>query len=135
MYQLENSWLVDDLDPDVQAARAAKMQTGEQQHNNHYQGWFKAKKPCRHTAFRPRLLAAFPGWSYSCAASSTAHGLTNAACAGKASLKDYVMKDASRVAGPWADHVIYRGQDLIKREHRPGELAETFCIAGPRVCR
>ncbi len=46
--------------------------------------------------------------------------------AGKASLKDYVMKDASRVAGPWADHVIYRGQDLIKRSHRPGALAETF---------
>ena len=31
---------------------------------------------------------------------------------GKERLKDYCMKDESRIAGPWADHPIYSGQDL-----------------------
>ncbi len=75
MYQLENSWLVPDLDADVQAARDTKRDQGEQTHNNHYQGWLKAKKPCRDTAFKSRFAVAFPGWSFNVSAASVAHGL------------------------------------------------------------
>lgn len=33
---------------------------------------------------------------------------------GKTALAQYCMKEESRVDGPWADHPIYRGQDLPK---------------------
>lgn len=32
---------------------------------------------------------------------------------GKEQLKAYCMKDDTRLAGPWADRVIYQGQDLV----------------------
>lgn len=49
--------------------------------------------------------------------SLNANGLSGATVlaasdAGKEALKDYCMKDDTRVAGPWADHPIYLGQDL-----------------------
>lgn len=52
-----------------------------------------------------------------------ASGFNGANCsvasdAGKERLKLYAMKEDSRIDGPWADHPIYRGQDLIK-ELRP----------------
>lgn len=34
--------------------------------------------------------------------------------AGKTALQTYCMKTDTRIAGPWADKPIYRGQDLIK---------------------
>ncbi len=39
--------------------------------------------------------------------------------AGKEALRDYVVKTSTRVAGPWADHAVYRGEDLITDAHRP----------------
>jgi len=47
----------------------------------------------------------------------SAHGLggiqaTIASDAGKEALKNYCLKEETRVKGPWADHVIYMGQDL-----------------------
>lgn len=35
---------------------------------------------------------------------------------GRNALKHYCMKDDSRVAGPWADHAIYRGEGIPKYE-------------------
>ncbi len=73
-YQLEDSWLVDAIEDDEQADRDAKRQAGTQSHNMHYQGFFKSKKQCHVTAFNKRVKAAFPEWSFSVSAASSAHG-------------------------------------------------------------
>ena len=49
-----------------------------------------------------------------------ANGFTGADCsiasnAGKERLKGYAMKEETRLEGPWADHPIYLGKDLIKK--------------------
>jgi len=79
----------------------AELTTRDGKRNPHYQGYFhcKQKKRAKHLAIS--LNDRFSGIHIG--ASSTA---------GKESLKNYAMKDRTRVAGPWADRKIYLGKDL-----------------------
>ena len=69
--------------------------------NLHFQGYAHATDKNR-----PKTLAV--------AINDTLRGIEvqRSSTAGIQALKKYAMKPDTRVAGPWADHVIYMGQDL-----------------------
>ncbi len=76
--------------------------------NPHYQGYFHTVKKVRPKQLAKKWNSDFLGIEIQ--ASST-NGINV--------LKDYAMKDHTRVAGPWADRLIYMGQDLWPLEKMP----------------
>lgn len=70
--------------------------------NKHFQCYLKLKVKKRTVEIAKELQVAF---------SKGCH-IRPASTAGKTALKDYSMKKATRIKGPWADHRIYMGQDL-----------------------
>lgn len=72
--------------------------------NYHIQAYVKTKEKTRDGTLTNILIKKFEGHSVYCAPASDA---------GKETLKFYCMKEASRVAGPWADCEQYLGADLI----------------------
>lgn len=70
----------------------------------HYQGYLNLRTKKRDGELG-KLLSGLGLKGISCRPASEA---------GKSALQGYCMKSDTRVEGPWADHPIYRGQDLIK---------------------
>jgi hypothetical protein len=70
----------------------------------HYQGFVNLQTKMR-TGELASLLSGLGMPGVSCRPCSSV---------GKSSLQMYCMKEDTRVDGPWADHYIYTGQDLIK---------------------
>lgn len=69
--------------------------------NPHYQGYVNLKQKRYANQLGRSLNDRFLGIQFLPASEN-----------GKEALKNYCMKDETRVDGPWADHEIYRGQDL-----------------------
>lgn len=85
--------------------------------NPHYQIFFHTKEKARPDSFYKELNE------------GEMKGMEIMRCstAGKDALAEYCMKDETKVAGPWADHFIYRGQDLWplrKMPHWQQEIKE-----------
>lgn len=85
-----------------------QLERGEEKGKLHYQMYLNVKKKTR-----PKALGALMS-------GLGLLGIDPRYCSekGEAALKSYCMKSDTRVAGPWADKYIYRGQDLIT-ELRP----------------
>lgn len=69
--------------------------------NPHYQGFMHTKN-----RFRPAQLAT------DCNKPGNPHAMEVQVCHDHGAVKRYSMKDDTRVAGPWADKVLYMGEDL-----------------------
>lgn len=78
--------------------------TGE---NPHFQGYMRLKEKRR----KNQMVNIFNDEGFSGAY------VEPASTAGKLQLAKYAMKEETRVQGPWADHPIYLGQDLMKKEN------------------
>lgn len=78
-----------------------QLERGSGTHVLHYQGYCHTKKKIRSKQLAISSNAFFTGIR-----------IVEASKAGTASLQTYCLKDRTRVAGPWADRPIYRGQDL-----------------------
>lgn len=81
-----------------------QWERGEVAGKEHLQGYINLKERSYHTG-KPlgALLSSLGMKGVECRACSTV---------GQAALKSYVMKDDTRIGGPWADHPVYLGQDL-----------------------
>lgn len=97
MYQLEDSFLIK-TDEELYEAYN-KGQTSYY----HYQIGLHAQTKCR-TGTLANQLSDGPFKNMQFQVCSTA---------GTHALRKYVMKDLTKVAGPWADHKIYRGADIL----------------------
>lgn len=76
--------------------------------NPHYQGWFHTLVKKRPKQLAITWNADFPGNNVQAASQN-----------GKEALQQYAMKNDTRVAGPWADHAVYLGQDLWPEHQQP----------------
>jgi len=90
----------------------------------HLQGYVNLKKRSFGTGKKlASTLSALGMPGVTCAAASNA---------GKEALQGYCMKEETRVAGPFADHPIYRGQDLnCMQKPRPWQQSVIDVIATP----
>lgn len=86
-----------------------QLERGEEKKLLHYQCYVNLREKDRPGTLEKKLKAALKLDSISARPSSTY---------GREALKKYCMKKQTAVDGPWADHAIYRGQDLI-RDLRP----------------
>lgn len=78
-----------------------QLEKGEQG-TYHFQGYGKLKVKQRISTLTHQLVNKLKGLSFNVSPSHDDDAL-----------KEYAMKDDTRIQGPWADHVIYRGQDLM----------------------
>lgn len=69
--------------------------------NLHYQGYISTKERIRSKQLGVELNEKFRGIRF-----------CECSCEGRAALKRYVMKDDSRVKGPWGKRPVYLGRDL-----------------------
>ena len=91
------------------------------ENNPHYQGYFHTKQAIRSRTLAVELNDSLRGIEIS---PSSTNGLT--------ALKDYCLKEQTRVAGPWADRKIYMGADLWPQEkHPPWQKALFKLLTGP----
>ena len=100
IYQLEDSHLTKTQE---------ERDSLEHDHNLHFQAFLKVKTKVRAGALIKILNEDEHIGKFS-------KNLTPASNSGKAALRDYCMKGASQVAGPWADKAIYLGADLITEQ-------------------
>lgn len=85
--------------------------------NWHYQGQLNLKTKKTEKTIVNDFQEQFPGVHFS-----------KASTAGRKALQDYCLKDTTRKAGPWADHAIYRGQDLYTDPYPWQSELTTMCI-------
>lgn len=79
-----------------------QLEQGEQQGGYHYQGHLNMKQKIRALTLARKLGSGVcPGIQVQLSSAP-----------GKEALQDYCMKEDTRIAGPWADRPIYRGQDI-----------------------
>lgn len=88
--------------------------------NWHYQGYLNLKQKKKLSTLRNSFRAVAP----------TIH-LSRSSEQGREALKDYCMKNESRVAGPWADKPIYRGQDLYADPYPWQKELQDMCLHSP----
>lgn len=100
IFQLE---VTEILDPTEELAVA--QDDGFWSYNCHFQGYAQLKTKERTGTLARRLNGSFRGIEISPASN-----------AGKEALRRYVMKEDSRLQGPWADHPIYMGEDLPRKD-------------------
>lgn len=67
----------------------------------HIQGYMNLKEKSRAKTLAKKLSEELPGVV-----------VKRSSNRGKEALKNYCMKEETRFCGPWADHPVYRGQDL-----------------------
>lgn len=86
----------------------AEMTIFEGKENPHYQGYGHTKAKIRSKTLAVNNNEDFEGIE-----------IRQASNNGKATLQGYCMKQDTRVAGPWADRVLYLGADLWPEEKMP----------------
>ena len=80
--------------------------------NIHLQGYINLKKKVKGGKKLGKLLSGLGLKGVTCKPASNA---------GKTALQLYCMKEETRVAGPFADHPLYLGRDIVcMKEPRPG---------------
>lgn len=77
------------------------FQAEDTKDNPHYQGYINLKEKDRPSSLGKKLNKEFCGIQFLAASND-----------GKEKLKQYCLKDETRVAGPWSDQPIYMGEDL-----------------------
>lgn len=81
-----------------------QLELGEKTGLYHLQGYFHCAKKVRADTLKAAWLE--------CREAGDSLYLEPASTEGKEALKNYCMKKETRIAGPWADHPVYMGQDL-----------------------
>lgn len=133
VYHMSVRWSVKHTDENLKKLQACLRDTADKwifqaeytendgKGNPHYQGYMHLSKKSRakSTAVAMNLVCR----GIEVRPSSTA---------GLAALRRYVMKDDTRVAGPWADRRIYMAEDLWSEEKQlPWQKALTVMIRAP----
>lgn len=106
-----------------------QLERGEGEGRLHYQGYIHIQiedKKTRVETLRSELVSG----------KKEREGLFLRICStnGRHSLENYCMKNETRVMGPWADKLIYMGQDLPK-ELWPWQLEAKAILTGPMETR
>lgn len=107
--------------PDAgRAGVAGQPQAAGSRENHHYQGYGHLREKQR-----PKALAI--------KANEEFRGIRIAPCStgGVEALKKYAMKKETRVRGPWADKMIYMGQDLPTKLHAWQEQLKAILMTKP----
>lgn len=83
-----------------------QLERGAKEGKLHYQAFLNLQEKLRPACLAKRLQSDLEGLVLNV-------GASHCSTAGKQALQRYCMKSDTRVLGPWADHAIYMGQDLI----------------------